>query len=128
MTTFPEINAPDLYATLNEKHAYAQQPRYQVSKLLEVLLVRELVARLRPAAAASSSSSSKLNDKKPPVIINLVNPGLCTSNLGLGDEQPSLLVRLLRGSWTAPPRWARGPTCSLRQRRGPARRVSERWG
>jgi NAD(P)-dependent dehydrogenase (short-subunit alcohol dehydrogenase family) len=90
MTSFPEINTPDLYATLNDERAYAQQPRYQVSKLLEVLLVRELVARLKSAAGKSG------NNERPPVIINLVNPGLCTSTLGLGDTKPSLLIRLLR--------------------------------
>ncbi|KAK4032091.1 retinol dehydrogenase 14 [Parachaetomium inaequale] len=99
LTSFPEINAPDLYAKLNEERAYAQQPRYQVSKLLEVLLVRELVARLKLKSAAASESESNSNNKAPPVIINLVNPGLCNSTLGSSPDAkpPSLLVRLLRG-------------------------------
>ena len=48
--------------------------RYRVSKLLEVLFVRELVSRL--------------NDKssKPPVTIDLINPGLCATNIAEGDS------------------------------------------
>jgi retinol dehydrogenase-12 len=42
--------------------------RYQVSKLLEVLYGRELAARISES-------------KKPTVILNLLNPGLCHSEL-----------------------------------------------
>jgi hypothetical protein len=44
--------------------------RYAISKLIEVLFIRELVSRLKPSESA------------PPVIIDLVNPGLCYSNSG----------------------------------------------
>ncbi|RAL04556.1 NAD(P)-binding protein [Aspergillus ibericus CBS 121593] len=83
LTKFPEINAPDLYAQLNNKAGFSQQPRYQATKLIEVLFTRELVSRLKTPSP-------------PPVIINLVNPGLCTSNLDRRGPQPPLLMRILR--------------------------------
>lgn len=46
--------------------------RYPISKLLEVLFVRELVARLRAQTPSDALS---------PVTITLVNPGLCKSSL-----------------------------------------------
>lgn len=55
--------------------------RYQATKLMEVLFTRELVARL--------GSSTR-------VIINLVNPGLCTSNLERNSGKPSVVLRLVR--------------------------------
>ena len=83
LTRFNEINAPDLYAKLSDETSYSQQPRYQVSKLLEVLLIRELVARLKPTTP-------------PAVIINLVNPGLCSSTLGRSDAPPPVPARIVR--------------------------------
>lgn len=84
LTKFEEINAPNLYEKLNEEQAYSQQPRYQVSKLLEVLLTRELVARLK--------GNPKFD--MDPVIINLVNPGLCWSSLIRDDVKPPVLFRV----------------------------------
>ncbi|RAO66515.1 uncharacterized protein BHQ10_002527 [Talaromyces amestolkiae] len=84
LTKFEEINAPNLYEKLNEEQSYAQQPRYQVSKLLEILLTRELVARLK--------ANPKFDTN--PVIINLVNPGLCLSSLTRDDVKPSLFFRI----------------------------------
>lgn len=84
LTKFEEINAPNLYEKLNEEQSYAQQPRYQVSKLLEVLLTRELVSKL--------SANPKF--KTVTVIINLVNPGLCLSSLTRDDVKPPLVFRL----------------------------------
>jgi len=45
--------------------------RYSVSKLLEVLFVREL-----------GSILSKEGTKTPPVIVNCLTPGLCKSDFG----------------------------------------------
>ncbi|KAH8700742.1 hypothetical protein BGW36DRAFT_459871 [Talaromyces proteolyticus] len=87
LTKFPEINAPDLYAKLNDETSFSQQPRYQATKLLELLLTREIVFRLQ---------SKSNTDTVPPVIINIVNPGLCTSTLGRSDIKPPLAVRILR--------------------------------
>lgn len=71
-----------------------EEYRYGVSKLLEVLLVRELVSRI---SAAKSPA--------PPVIINLVSPGLCTSTtLDRGAPRSfqiiSFIVGLLLGRST----------------------------
>ncbi|KAG6824969.1 hypothetical protein H0H92_005274 [Tricholoma furcatifolium] len=85
MTKFPEINAPDLYAHMNEKSTFDQQPRYQATKLIEILFTRELVTRLRNKPASA-----------PPVIINMVHPGLCTSTIDSRDSQPPLFFRILR--------------------------------
>jgi len=57
--------------------------RYEVSKLLEVLLVRELVSRIN----ASKSPS-------PHVTITLVNPGLCNTGLARDPKENSLAIRL----------------------------------
>ncbi|PYH92583.1 short-chain dehydrogenase/reductase [Aspergillus ellipticus CBS 707.79] len=83
LTKFPEINAPDLYAELNDRAEFSQQPRYQATKLIEVLFTRELVARLKSPST-------------PPVIINLVNPGLCTSTLDRRGLQPPMVMRIMR--------------------------------
>ncbi|KAB8204197.1 NAD(P)-binding protein [Aspergillus parasiticus] len=85
LTNFPEINAPDLYAKLSEREAFSQQPRYQVTKLIEVLFMRELVARLKSKTVSA-----------PSVIINIVNPGLCFSNLDRSGSEPPLIVRIMR--------------------------------
>lgn len=55
--------------------------RYQLSKLLEVLFVRELVSRLHDA-----------NSPEPPVTIDVVNPGLCLSSLFIPE---SLVGRII---------------------------------
>ena len=60
--------------------------RYQITKLLEVLFVREVVARLGSAKAGG----------QPPVIINLVNPGLCKSNIDRDEKPAGLVMRAMR--------------------------------
>lgn len=67
MTSFPERNAPSIFDTLNDPQTANMRDRYQVSKLLEVLVVREWAAQ-RPAL-------------EYPVTINCLNPGLCHSEL-----------------------------------------------
>jgi retinol dehydrogenase-12 len=59
--------------------------RYCVSKLLEVLFTLELVHRLKP------------NDSSdPPVVIDLVNPGLCSSTiLRTGTAVENVLFSIL---------------------------------
>ncbi|PNP58356.1 hypothetical protein THARTR1_01871 [Trichoderma harzianum] len=84
LSKFDEINAPNLYEHLNSELSYSQQPRYQVTKLLEVLLVREIVARLTHESNYTSHHT----------IINLVNPGLCYSAINRSGVKPPLLVRL----------------------------------
>jgi retinol dehydrogenase-12 len=61
-----EQSAPSIFAAL--KSAQYQSDRYNVSKLLEILAVRELA----PAITASG---------KPAVILNTLSPGFCHSEL-----------------------------------------------
>jgi retinol dehydrogenase-12 len=72
MTKFDEINAVDIYERLNtDEKNYNGLERYSVSKLIEVLFIRELVHRLEPNWPSA-----------PPVIIDMVNPGMCYSDIG----------------------------------------------
>ncbi|EXJ82356.1 hypothetical protein A1O3_06169 [Capronia epimyces CBS 606.96] len=105
-TKFVEANAPDIYARLNDEKAFNGGDRYNVSKLLEVLFVRELVARLNTAATNHSTSTSAptTSTSTSPVVITLVNPGLCVSQLDRDLPRPLQLVlgllRLLVGRST----------------------------
>ena len=64
-TDLPEYKASDMYAALNDKNSAAMSRRYPTSKLLEVLYVHALCARLPDQS----------------VIVNMLNPGLCHSGL-----------------------------------------------
>lgn len=71
-TTIPERKALDqgvhssLLDALNDPHTSSRSGRYPVSKLLQVLLLRELAETL---------------GRDYPVIVNCVNPGFCHSSL-----------------------------------------------
>ncbi|KAI8840302.1 NAD(P)-binding protein [Chytriomyces cf. hyalinus JEL632] len=64
-TTLPEKKHPHIFTALNAKDSPDFADRYNVTKLMQVLLAREL---------AKSVDSDK-------VILNFLNPGLCHSNL-----------------------------------------------
>lgn len=65
---FKEKDAPEgIFAHLNEKSSANMDERYPTSKLMEVFAVREMAAK--EGAEAS------------PVTINMLNPGLCESEL-----------------------------------------------
>jgi hypothetical protein len=70
---FRERTEPNIFAALSDPKSKYQADRYNESKLLEILVVRELA----PAIMASSAS----NAEKPLVIINTVNPAYCKSEL-----------------------------------------------
>ena len=86
---FHERNAPEgqILNTLNAPETADMADRYQLSKLLEVFLVRELVNVI--------AGKHECN-KTPDVVINLVNPGLCKSELskdfGWGLKNMKLLL------------------------------------
>jgi NAD(P)-dependent dehydrogenase (short-subunit alcohol dehydrogenase family) len=84
MTKFEDINSPSLYDKLNDEQWFGNHPRYPVSKLLEVLMTREIAARVK-------SSPDFLAH---PITINVVNPGLCDSTLRREDATPSLIAGL----------------------------------
>jgi NAD(P)-dependent dehydrogenase (short-subunit alcohol dehydrogenase family) len=69
LTSMPERKAPpgQIFSTLNDKSKARMTDRYSVSKLLEVFVVRQLVADSAPEGYS--------------VIINLMNPGFCHSTL-----------------------------------------------
>ena len=62
---FPQKEAPTLLAALNDKSQAVFNDIYNTSKLLDILMTREL-AKL-PAAQK--------------IVVNCLNPGLCVSDL-----------------------------------------------
>lgn len=62
---FPERDAPGVFAALSDPATPTMRERYPTSKLLEVLVVRQLA----PALAGTG------------VVLNVINPGLCHSEL-----------------------------------------------
>jgi retinol dehydrogenase 12 len=65
---FRERSAPDIFSALSDAASKYQADRYNTSKLLEIMIVREL-------AQATTGPG------KPLIIINTVNPGYCVSEL-----------------------------------------------
>jgi NAD(P)-dependent dehydrogenase (short-subunit alcohol dehydrogenase family) len=64
-TKFPERNSKNIFAALDSKELANMEERYNTSKLLQILLFREMVLK-----AADDS-----------VVINMVNPRFCRSNI-----------------------------------------------
>ena len=89
---FPEKSAPDgkILDTLNVQGQGNFGERYPLSKLLEVLLVRKIVS-LHPNRLIDANAPEDY-----PVTINLVNPGLCHSELARerGKWSPLQLFKL----------------------------------
>jgi NAD(P)-dependent dehydrogenase (short-subunit alcohol dehydrogenase family) len=79
LTNLPERQEPSIFDALNDKQKARMSYRYNVSKLLEVFTVRQIVAEYCPDIS------------KYPVVINLINPGFCHSNL-LREVGPSQLI------------------------------------
>ncbi|KAI9825809.1 MAG: hypothetical protein M1832_000749 [Thelocarpon impressellum] len=71
IAAFAERKHPDLFAALSDPARTDMDDRYNVSKLLEVLAVRELAGAL-----AASPRGGRT------VVLDTVNPGLCHSELG----------------------------------------------
>ncbi|KAA8573619.1 hypothetical protein MFRU_001g04150 [Monilinia fructicola] len=63
---FKEQSSPSIITAL--KNPKLQQDRYNVSKLLEILIIRELAPRLSKS-------------EKPPIVLNTLTPGFCHSEL-----------------------------------------------
>lgn len=83
-TPFSERSAPLILQRLDEKSSFGEKgdmERYNTSKLLNVLWMRELSSQVSPASASVSSGKS-------PVTINAVNPGFCTSALHRSHVMP----------------------------------------
>jgi NAD(P)-dependent dehydrogenase (short-subunit alcohol dehydrogenase family) len=83
LASFPERKTPhnqSIFAALSDKKKARMLDRYNVSKLLEVFIVREIVATKAP--------------KGYPVVINFLTPGFCISQLN--REYPGLLISIVR--------------------------------
>ncbi|KAJ0415994.1 NAD(P)-binding protein [Aspergillus carlsbadensis] len=110
LTSFPEVNVPDLYLGMSGREGFDQFHRYNATKLIQVLFIRELVARLTkranakirlplpipssPPTPTSTPTAEADAGATPPVIINLVNPGLSSTT---SDGKPfPLHVRIFR--------------------------------
>ncbi|KEF53342.1 uncharacterized protein A1O9_10317 [Exophiala aquamarina CBS 119918] len=65
-TKFPEWKEPNIFDALDNKEKTNHEERYQTSKLLEVLTIRQIAPKLDGSG----------------VILNYLNPGLCRSALG----------------------------------------------
>jgi NAD(P)-dependent dehydrogenase (short-subunit alcohol dehydrogenase family) len=66
-TNLPQWKTENTFETLNDKTEQSLKTRYPESKLLEVFAVRELVTHM--------------SSTEPLVVVNMVNPGLCHSEL-----------------------------------------------
>lgn len=87
-TKFVENESPHPLAQLNKRDAFIPSDRYNVSKLLDVLITREIGEHLDRSAHPEDRS----------ITINCVNPGLCHSELGrdLGVQLTILKFLLAR--------------------------------
>lgn len=70
-----ELQSDRIFETMNDKDTARMGQRYFVSKLLDVLATRELAERVSAS-------------KKPKVVVNVVNPGFCYSEL-VRDPSPN---------------------------------------
>ena len=75
-----------IFASLDDPSKADMKDRYNLSKLLVILCVRELVERIQASSSSASSSSSSSEPssasvKKPEVVINNPAPGWCRTEL-----------------------------------------------
>lgn len=80
---FKEKDEPGgIFKALNDKTKSDVAERYELSKLLQVFIVREMAARLSKGQEST------------PIIMNCVNPGLCKSELS--REVDSVMVNIIK--------------------------------
>lgn len=100
LAAFPERDAPPavmldrITRRASKNTLLAVMEQYPLSKLLEVLLVRDLVFRQQQYPEGSDAPSNK------GVIINIVNPGLCHSEL---TRELSVVPRVMKFVFHARP-------------------------
>ena len=79
----PERNAPSIFRKLDEEEGANMEDRYNVSKLLQSFVVREIFSKV-------------IEDPKSyAVIINVVNPGLCHSEVADELDLPIKIVKII---------------------------------
>ncbi|PGH04905.1 hypothetical protein GX51_03201 [Blastomyces parvus] len=76
MVQFPEWKSPNTFAKLDDKETLNMKERYETSKLVEILVVREIAPKLADSG----------------VVLNLINPGFCMS--GLMREAPTIVLAI----------------------------------
>ncbi|KAL9000010.1 MAG: hypothetical protein Q9169_001255 [Polycauliona sp. 2 TL-2023] len=79
MTELEERKGDKIFERLNERRGADMNKRYAVTKLMEILIVRELAARIDQST-------------KPNVIVNCLTPGLCHSDFGRNSKGMDLLI------------------------------------
>ena len=77
MTKFPEWKEPNIFNALSDESKARMGERYPTSKLLEVLVVRQIAPKLEESG----------------VILNMLNPGLCHSELARDAGLLMVLVK-----------------------------------
>jgi NAD(P)-dependent dehydrogenase (short-subunit alcohol dehydrogenase family) len=80
-TNLPQWKTENTFETLNNKTEQSLKTRYPESKLLEVFAVRELVTHM--------------SSTEPLVVVNMVNPGLCHSELARNAGWGLWLLKLV---------------------------------
>ena len=86
-TRFPEWKEPNTFDALGDESKARMRERYPTSKLLEVLVVRQIAPQLEGSG----------------VILNMLNPGLCHSELA---RDGGLFLAFMKFFSRARPRWA----------------------
>jgi retinol dehydrogenase 12 len=92
VTSFPEQKSEHILYDLAQEKGARMGDRYQVSKLMELLMVRELADR--------STRSDRVGHEK--VIMSVVNPGGVATTI---DREPNLVFRIV--GWIARKTWLR---------------------
>lgn len=100
MSSFEERKKPaaDLLAAIsanckNSSSRYRQE--YATSKLLVLLLARDLVYRQHHSGPNTGTKAVDQPEKKYPVIINVANPGLCYSGLTREIAGPARILQFV---------------------------------
>ncbi|MCJ1251635.1 hypothetical protein MMC30_008870 [Trapelia coarctata] len=77
-TRFPEWKADSIFTTLDDEKSANMEERYSTSKLLEIFAVREIAPRISDSG----------------VVLNMLNPGLCHSELARDSGWGLWLLKL----------------------------------
>lgn len=86
----------------NCKHSGSRlRSEYAFSKLLILLLARDMVYRQRNSGPSTGRKSISEPEKKYPVVINVANPGMCYSNLVHEVAGPARVLNFLLNARSA---------------------------
>ncbi|KAL6401671.1 hypothetical protein AUP68_15549 [Ilyonectria robusta] len=74
VTEFPERNAPNIFEELANEAKARMADRYNVSKMIQLLAVRELANKVTESSKAGQ------------VVVSILNPGWVRTNMGAGEK------------------------------------------